>query len=224
MILLFQIYFQHPLHTIEEYCSLGNSTASDVVGAAAAANNAPITVGWNPNPTHFPLSTAASTNGTVCAAKEPPKSDQPNTALLSTILMFGTYLLANQLKVFKNSHYLGKSVSALFILSSSLWFWQHVCLGSRNSIVTHGFPSSLVHVVLAQGCPTFLCPSDVNVNVDTQSQVSSLLSNSCGVPTQVYCSNNVFQSRKRRCGSRMWNMGICTRKNHVFVWNFLKRT
>ena len=74
------------------------------------------------NPTLSPMLTTAGpiTNGTVCAAKEPPKSDQPNTALLSTILMFGTYLLANQLKVFKNSHYLGKNVSIT-------WLWRITC-------------------------------------------------------------------------------------------------
>ena len=37
--------------------------------------------------------------------------NQPNTALLSLILTFGTFLLAYALKGFRNSQFLGRSVS-----------------------------------------------------------------------------------------------------------------
>ena len=95
--------------TIEGICAASNETVGAVVAAAAV----PPTAGW-PGITDSPwgaMTTPGGGNGTLCAQKELPKRDQPNTALLSCILMFGTYLLANQLKVFKNSHYLGKSVS-----------------------------------------------------------------------------------------------------------------
>lgn len=36
---------------------------------------------------------------------------QPNTALLSFILMMGTFIIAFKLKHFRNSKYLGRSVS-----------------------------------------------------------------------------------------------------------------
>ena len=49
-------------------------------------------------------------DATVCAAKVAELTDQPNTALLSTILMLGTFIFANGFKIFKTSHYMGKTV------------------------------------------------------------------------------------------------------------------
>ena len=37
--------------------------------------------------------------------------NEPNTALLSTILIFGTFLIAYFLRIFRNSKFLGRSVS-----------------------------------------------------------------------------------------------------------------
>ena len=37
--------------------------------------------------------------------------NEPNTALLSTILIFGTFLIAYFLRIFRNSTFLGRSVS-----------------------------------------------------------------------------------------------------------------
>merc|ERR1719412_1802921 len=37
-----------------------------------------------------------------------PRGPQPNTALLSAILMFGTFFIAYFLRIFRNSQYLGK--------------------------------------------------------------------------------------------------------------------
>lgn len=45
---------------------------------------------------------------------------QPNTALLSLILMISTFLIAFKLKHFRNSKFLGRSVSA-FVLPSIVW-------------------------------------------------------------------------------------------------------
>ena len=39
--------------------------------------------------------------------------NEPNTALLSTILIFGTFLIAYFLRIFRNSKFLGRSVSTL---------------------------------------------------------------------------------------------------------------
>ena len=43
--------------------------------------------------------------------EEITKLNQPNTALLSLILTLGTFLLAYALKGFRNSQFLGRSVS-----------------------------------------------------------------------------------------------------------------
>ena len=37
--------------------------------------------------------------------------EEPNTALLSFILMFGTFMIAYGLKIFRTSHYFGRTVS-----------------------------------------------------------------------------------------------------------------
>ena len=37
--------------------------------------------------------------------------EEPNTALLSLILMFGTFMIAYGLKIFRTSHYFGRTVS-----------------------------------------------------------------------------------------------------------------
>jgi hypothetical protein len=39
---------------------------------------------------------------------------EPNTALLSAILMFGTFFIAYFLRIFRNSQYFGRTVSSFF--------------------------------------------------------------------------------------------------------------
>jgi hypothetical protein len=48
----------------------------------------------------------------------------PNTALLSAILMFGTFFIAYFLRIFRNSHYLGRNVSILFSLFPEMEFTE----------------------------------------------------------------------------------------------------
>ena len=43
-----------------------------------------------------------------------PIENEPNTALLSLILMFGTFMIAYGLKQFRNSHYFGRTVNTIF--------------------------------------------------------------------------------------------------------------
>ena len=52
-------------------------------------------------------------NGTLADGTEVTEAlqAQPNTSLLSLILMIGTFLIAFKLKHFRNSKYLGRSVS-----------------------------------------------------------------------------------------------------------------
>ena len=40
--------------------------------------------------------------------------NEPNTALLSLILMFGTFMIAYGLKQFRNSHYFGRTVGWIY--------------------------------------------------------------------------------------------------------------
>ena len=50
-------------------------------------------------------------NATMVEASQDP---QPNTALMSLILMLGTFIIAFKLKKFRNSKYLGRGVSHFF--------------------------------------------------------------------------------------------------------------
>ena len=50
-------------------------------------------------------------DASVCGARQVNPTNEPNTALLSTVLMLGTFMLASSFKTFKTSHYFGKTVS-----------------------------------------------------------------------------------------------------------------
>ena len=112
----------------------GAAATANMAGAGATAHMAaPTGARWPNHPmipnvpvfTAFPNPEVAFTtlmtnvnettgNGTdaqLCGSKAVKMSNQPNTALLSAVLMFGTFLLANAFKIFKTSHYLGKTVS-----------------------------------------------------------------------------------------------------------------
>lgn len=52
--------------------------------------------------------------------------NEPNTALLSTILIFGTFLIAYFLRIFRNSRFLGRSVSILYYIPVQLY--EHMFL------------------------------------------------------------------------------------------------
>lgn len=91
-----QIFQEHPLD--EPYCSwmeeFENSTS--VVYEHTSGDPTSATV-WN------------NGNG-VCSSDKEDITNQPNTALLSTILTIGTFLLAYFLRMFRNSRFLGRGV------------------------------------------------------------------------------------------------------------------
>ena len=47
--------------------------------------------------------------------------NEPNTALLSFILMFGTFMIAYGLKMFRNSHYFGRTVGYKKLLTWDIY-------------------------------------------------------------------------------------------------------
>ena len=53
------------------------------------------------------------------AAEDIKYSDEPNTALMSAILMFGTFFLAYFLRIFRNSQFFGRNVRKLYIIPFS---------------------------------------------------------------------------------------------------------
>ncbi len=108
---LFQIYVAHPL--LVDYCV--NQDMVDAFNANATAYYGTFTT---PEETTVPLSTVFLNNSFKsnetqggCVLKDPPPTHEPNTALLSTILTLGTFLLAYVLKILRNGKFLGKHVS-----------------------------------------------------------------------------------------------------------------
>ncbi|XP_014668379.1 PREDICTED: band 3 anion transport protein-like isoform X2 [Priapulus caudatus] len=91
---LYHIYSDHPLLSLEEYCdeSLDNAT---MFANETAVNNETLS------------DNATDLNSRL--SQEPIKN-QPNTALMSTVFMLGTFFLANYLKNFRNSKFLGRSL------------------------------------------------------------------------------------------------------------------
>ncbi|KAJ8019938.1 Anion exchange protein 2 [Holothuria leucospilota] len=90
---LSKIFQQHPL--VEDYCILyeeyENSTEMYYDSTTMYSSNGP-----------------TNATGEVCSSSKDIVKDQPNTALLSTILTLGTFLLAYFLRMFRNSRFLGR--------------------------------------------------------------------------------------------------------------------
>ncbi|KAJ8019935.1 Anion exchange protein 2 [Holothuria leucospilota] len=88
-----QIFKQHPL--VEDYCIVyeeyENSTEIYYDATTMYSTNRPTNV-----------------TGEVCSSSKDIVKGQPNTALLSTILIFGTFLLAYFLRMVRNSRFLGR--------------------------------------------------------------------------------------------------------------------
>lgn len=55
--------------------------------------------------------TSVSTNYTELVISHPAPANEPNTALFCTILALGTFFIAYYLRHFRNSKFLGRSVS-----------------------------------------------------------------------------------------------------------------
>lgn len=101
-----QIFSTHPL--MESYCNLDNSSSvldnftdsySDVAYNSSNMTGNTYFGTYSMDSDHLQFSKPVN---------------QPNTALLSLILTMGTFLIAYFLRIFRNSKFLGRSVSKLY--------------------------------------------------------------------------------------------------------------
>ncbi|CAL1534908.1 unnamed protein product [Lymnaea stagnalis] len=114
---LVQIFSQHPL--MEDYCFLPDYFNNDTLNETHQHNRS---VWLYPDNVSDWINTTSWTNTTSLPSQlhtnnygasnepSPDKENQPNTALLSLILVFGTFLIAYFLRIFRNSKFLGRSV------------------------------------------------------------------------------------------------------------------
>ena len=118
-IFIFQILDQHPLK--EQYCSCRDSVCPNSTFTDSAFNNS----AFNDSSTYPDVTSWFAANSTVLTTapsneNDPELEAQPNTALLSIILTFGTFLIAYFLRIFRNSKFLGRSVSWIPFFSELL--------------------------------------------------------------------------------------------------------
>ena len=107
---VFQIYLTHPL--LVSYCEEDINMTKAFEANVTAYYETFMTT--EEQSTIYTSEPPGNETG-ICKAKEELITNQPNTALFSTILMLGTFLLAYLFKIFRNSKFLGKSVSLFWI-------------------------------------------------------------------------------------------------------------
>ena len=99
-----QVFKEHPLQSRDEYCNCPNidkASCSAIVNVSSSDTTSPMLI--------------SSRFMQIGEDKSVYKSE-PNTALLSLILMFGTFTIAYFLKMFRNGKYMGRTVKYLQII------------------------------------------------------------------------------------------------------------
>ena len=114
----FQVWKTHPLYPKEYYTdplihlNLSSGWSLDPQDVNSSIFSSFYTSNCNKYPQHCDPSDYTTTANTV-VEDENVIENEPNTALLSTILMFGTFMIAYGLKQFRNSHYFGRTVNQI---------------------------------------------------------------------------------------------------------------
>lgn len=105
-----QIFGEHPLMSLETYC---NASYHQRISTLLLNNQSEI---------GSPISLATQNGQGLDVFDEEILENarindkaEPNTALLSAILMFGTFFIAYFLRIFRNGKYLGRTVSGMLI-------------------------------------------------------------------------------------------------------------
>ena len=93
-----QIFGEHPLKSLDTHC---NATVQDTLTNIIRSGR---------NLGNFSEATLVEDVNTYIPEGNAVKQE-PNTALLSAILMFGTFFIAYFLRIFRNGKYLGRTVS-----------------------------------------------------------------------------------------------------------------
>ncbi|XP_060562813.1 anion exchange protein 2-like isoform X2 [Ruditapes philippinarum] len=121
---LIEIYEEHPLRGKAYYCDNGDNKTSDLENVTKVVQNLSVTtvvplIQILSNGSKSILSTSMYSTKTAYAEEKnhyehgkthySKNLNEPNTALLSTILIFGTFLIAYFLRIFRNSRFLGRS-------------------------------------------------------------------------------------------------------------------
>ena len=115
-----QVWVDHPLYPKEVYTNpllFANLSSNwELAGDASDGElNTTCTIYCKEYPEHCGLASdhfatdLAVYNDT--ATEQSIAIHEPNTALLSFVLMFGTFMIAYGLKLFRNSHYFGRTVN-----------------------------------------------------------------------------------------------------------------
>ena len=99
---LAKIFKKHPLRSIEYHC---NETTSSLI--TYLQNNGSLTTTTTPSSV---VNARLEESETTIENMTKKFIEEPNTALLSGFLMIMTFVIAYQLKIFRNGHYFGRTV------------------------------------------------------------------------------------------------------------------
>ena len=99
---LAKIFAEHPLHSLYNYCSTYGDFDSCVERESSSV--------WRKNnTTDMWTNKSEEAHPDILYCDVDQRGPQPNTALLSAILMFGCFFIAYFLRLFRNSQYLGRN-------------------------------------------------------------------------------------------------------------------
>ncbi|CAG0916883.1 unnamed protein product [Notodromas monacha] len=157
---LYTVYRDHPL--LADYCFVTESTIATLIANETVNGTLPMTT------TMSPMTTFASSNITlfgldrvrreiadqgVTVEEDALPMNEPNTALMSTVLMLGTFFIAYFLRHFRNSKFLGRSVSSfidmfLVCMFHVDMFLVDFFLYARRALGDFGVPIAIVTMVV----------------------------------------------------------------------------
>ena len=141
----FQIYKEHPLGSKDFYCNASKTdhylpynttglpdnytTSTELVTSSLKNFTVMVPQGKSAGVYSAKVDNSYSESGAYSHGKGhyDKVMNEPNTALLSTILIFGTFLIAYFLRIFRNSKFLGRSVSV---------FSRSICTSFKLCILT----------------------------------------------------------------------------------------
>lgn len=108
-----KIFIAHPLRTLETYCNVTEDKSLWTGNTTDELFTTPVPLFTTPFAGREGRSLLPDFNDTLTTTEAPVVAElikvEPNTALLSAILMFGTFFIAYFLRIFRNGHYLGRT-------------------------------------------------------------------------------------------------------------------
>ena len=143
----FQTFRDHPL--VLDYCAIQARLNTSKNTTLSSGDNMTISLLNISSKQGYSIVSNYSDHDSIVAEDHDKYShhkdlNQPNTALMSTILTLGTFLIAHFLRIFRNSKFLGRRVSIEVVYKNFLFpfFFTYVIFHIINS---HNILTTFIH-------------------------------------------------------------------------------